>query len=111
MAGTVEPWVVWLGAVPGALGLAGGVTAFWRSGVRAGRLEQRLANVVQDLQKVEQDVADMKKLGETVARIDERTMATATETTGIRGAMDRLVENLLQERRPFADAPSSRPRR
>jgi hypothetical protein len=53
----------------------------------------------------------MKKLGETVARIDERTMATATETTGIRGAMDRLVENLLQERRPFADAPSSRPRR
>lgn len=103
MAGTVEPsWVVALGAVPGVLGLLGGAVAFWRSGVRAGHLEQRLADV-------EKDVADMKGMGETVARIDERTKGTQVEMTGLRAAVDRFVEVVLQERRSFsAETPPRR---
>lgn len=104
MAGTVQTWVEIIGAGSGVVGLIGAAAAFWRTGVRAGRIEQRLTDV-------EKDVADMKGMGETLARVDERTKGTQVEMTGLRAAVDRFVEVVLQERRSFSGDAAPPPRR
>lgn len=101
MAGTVEPWVAAVGAVPGVIGLLGAAAAFWRTGVRAGRIEQRLA-------EVESDVASMKDLGKDVATINERTKNTDDNMKAMRDDVGRITGALLQDR---SFAPEARPRR
>lgn len=85
--GAVDPLGYVFAAVPGVLALAG-------AAVSHGRTQARL-------KAVEKDVQTAKDLGEKVARIDERTIATASSVKDIKGNVDRLVEHLLTEPRTF----------
>lgn len=85
-----------IGAIPGFLALLGAAVGYGR--------------IVQRLSRVEQDVADMKRMGETVARIDERTKGTDQNVQNLRQAVDRFVEIIVGERQAFAEPTRPRER-
>lgn len=93
---SVGPFSLLLAAVPGILALIGASIGY-------GRLLQRLTTVERDLTKV-QDLSDK------VTRIDERTLNTDRQIGEIKGDINRLVENLIEEpARLFRNGRTSRP--
>lgn len=83
-----------VGGCSGVLGLLGAAVGY-------GKLQQRLVTV-------ERDVQGFRQLAEQVARIDERTRATASDVKDVKDAVSDLTRNLLYDRAP--PGPSSRSR-
>lgn len=79
----IGPLSLLLAAVPGILALIGASIGY-------GRLLQRLATL-------ERDVGKVQDLSDKVTRIDERTLNTDRQLGEIKGDIDRLVQNLIEE--------------
>lgn len=87
MATDVQIAIAAVGAIPGVVALIGCAVGY-------GRLVQRL-------QTVERDLAEVKDLKEKVSAIDERTKNTQADVRDVKTDVGRLVEHMLGEQRSF----------
>lgn len=88
--------LVWLSAVPGIVSLL----AFF---VGYGALQNRMKNVEGDMENVQREIAELRAVATTVARIDERTKATASQVDRMDGKLDGALTTLLGETRTWRD--------
>lgn len=102
MANVDWPTVL-IGAIPGLLALGAALVGY-------GRLMQEVKGLAGRITAVEADVRDLRKIGVDVARIDERTKATADTTNTMAGQLGTITNHLLEEARSFGRADPA-PRR
>lgn len=92
-----------IGAIPGCIALGAALVGY-------GKLMQEVRGLAGRIATVEGDVRDLRKIGADVARIDERTKATADTATAMNGQLNVITAHLLEESRSFA-RPDPPPRR
>lgn len=90
-----------IGAIPGLLALGAALVGY-------GRLMQEVRGLAARISTVETDIRDLRKIGEDVARIDERTKATADAANTMASQLGAITTHLLEESRSFSGKPPPR---